>query len=94
VPPIVSNSGTDVAQVNRTSLELNAEDTVIELFRQALQMLEMDAKWLDDCVQQCDQIAAKLPKADRSNFQMLSVVCTERAVLHRTLAGKMREQLS
>jgi hypothetical protein len=67
---------------------------VIELFRQALEMLEADAKWLDDCVQQCDQIATKLPKADRSNFQMLSVVCAERAGLHRTLAGKMRDLLS
>lgn len=67
---------------------------MIELFRQALQMLEADAKWFDGCVQQCDQIVTKLPNADKSNFQMLSVVCAERAVLHRTLVGKMREQLS
>ena len=66
---------------------------MIELYRQALALIEADAKWLDDSVRHCQEVQIKLAEPEKSKLNLLCAVGRERAQIHRELAAKMREQL-
>jgi hypothetical protein len=66
---------------------------MIELYRQALELIEADATWLDDSVRHCQEVQLKLAEPEKSKLGLLCAVGKERAQIHRELAAKMREQL-
>ena len=66
---------------------------MIELYREALTLIEGDAKWLDDSVRHCQEVQINLAEPERSKLGLLCAVGRERAQLHRDLAARMRAEL-
>jgi hypothetical protein len=66
---------------------------MIELYRQALTLIEGDAKWLEDSVRHCQEVSSKVAEPERSKLVLLCAVGKERAELHRKLAAQMRAEL-
>ena len=66
---------------------------MIELYRQALALIEADATWLDDSVRHCQEVQTKLAEPEKSKLGLLCAVGRERAQIHRDLAARMRTEL-
>jgi hypothetical protein len=71
---------------------LSWEAVMEELFREALSLIEDDAKWLHDAAQHCEDLTSKLGEEEKSKWRLVTAVYHERADVHSRLAEKMRQQ--
>jgi hypothetical protein len=63
-----------------------------ELFKEALSLIEDDAKWLDDAAKHCEDLASKLGEEEKSKWRLTTTMYHERAQRHRELVVKMRQR--
>lgn len=61
------------------------------LFKEALTLVEDDARWLDDAAHHCESLISHLSEDEKSKWRLLTAVYHERAKTHRELAARMRQ---
>jgi hypothetical protein len=63
-----------------------------QLLNEVLSFVEGDVRWWDEAAQRVEELARRLPEAERAKWELLAAVYRERAQAHTELVGSVRKR--